>query len=56
MVDRFEEMLKEAIEDKKNGQDLPTLRPSKTDRIKAKKIFRALRKAGIIEEIPEELR
>ena len=56
MVDRFEEMLKEAIEDKKNGQDLPTLRPSKTDRIKAKKIFRALKRNGIIEEIPENLR
>ncbi len=55
-VDRMELMLQEAILDKKQGKDLPTLYPSKKDKRKAKRIFKRLLKQGVIQEIPAKLK
>jgi len=55
-VDKMEEFLNTAIEEKKNGQDLPTLYPSKKDLRKERKIFKKLIEKGIVSEMPERLR
>ena len=56
MVDKLENMFFLAVEEKKNGQDLPTLFPSKKDEKRKKKMFERLVKEGIIPEMPESLR
>ncbi|MBQ7994620.1 MAG: glycosyltransferase [Bacilli bacterium] len=56
MVDMFEEMLKEAIEDHETEKDLPTVLPRKKDRRKARAIFKRLKKKGVIDELPEKIR
>ncbi len=55
-VDQMEIMLEEAILDKKQGQDLPTLYPSEKDRRKSRHIFKRLLKMGVIKEIPAKLK
>lgn len=52
-VNRMEEMLYQAIEEKKTNQDIPTLYPRKKDERKKKKIFKRLLKQGVIKELPE---
>lgn len=56
MVSKMEKMLLEAVEEKKEGIDLPTAHPRKKDIRKEKKIFRRLLKQGVIKEMPERLR
>lgn len=48
----MEQMLQEAIEDKREGKDLPTTHPSKKDFRKTKKIFVQLQKDGVIDQLP----
>ena len=55
-VERMEKMLLSAIEDKKEGKDIPTLYPRKKDEKKKKKIFKRLLKQGVIQELPPSLR
>ncbi len=55
-VDQMEIMLEEAILDKKEGKDLPTLYPSKKDRRKSKRIFKRLIKMGVVKEMPAKLK
>ena len=55
-VDALEAMLCQAIEDKKQGKDLPTACPRKKDIRKGRKYFKRIIKAGAIDEMPERLR
>ena len=56
MVDKLEAMFFLAVEEKRKGQDLPTLYPSKADEKKKRKLFENLLKNGFISELPESLR
>ena len=55
-VQAMEEMFEAAVEDKKEGKDLPTIRPLKKDIRRERRIFKKLKKEGLISEIPERLR
>lgn len=55
-VDKMEEFVQAAVEDKKKGEDIPTLYPRKKDIRRSRKIFKKLLKAGAIHEMPMSLK
>ena len=55
-VERMEKMFYEAIDDVKEGKDIPSLYPRKKDENKKKKIFKRLLKQGVISELPDKLK
>lgn len=53
MVDKMEQMLLKAVEEKKENKDIPTLYPRRHDIKKSRKIFKKLQKQGVVDSIPE---
>ena len=56
MVDAMEQMFQKAVEDHRDGNDIPQIRVRRKDERKKKSIFRKLMKEGIVDEMPESLR
>ena len=54
-VQAMEDMFYAAVDDKNKGFDLPTAKPLRRDLKRQKRIFKKLRKAGVIDDLPKSL-
>lgn len=54
-VQAMEDMFYAAVDDKNKGLDLPTAKPLRRDLKRQKRIFKKLRKAGVIDDLPKSL-